>query len=153
MRSGLIRKSANTLFATHPSTLRTTGSLSDEGRPLVEAQSYFAAQHELEAANAGRNPRLYMQFSGQYTGKTGGSTGNGLADMLVGIPVYAAIDSYLYLGNRQPVPSLSVQDDFKVTLLRTTTVKNPPKRFRSASNKTNGSRREITKAMYRPLRA
>jgi hypothetical protein len=60
-------------------------------------------------------PRGYMQFSGQYTGKTGGSTGNGLADLLVGIPVYSAIDSYLYLGNREPVPSLFVQDDFKVT--------------------------------------
>jgi hypothetical protein len=60
-------------------------------------------------------PRGYMQFSGQYTGRTGGSTGNGLADMLVGIPVYSAIDSYLYLGNREPVPSLFVQDDFKVS--------------------------------------
>ena len=61
-------------------------------------------------------PRGYMTFTGQYTNNPATSSGgNGLADMLVGIPLTAYIDSLVYLGNRQHVPALFVQDDFKLT--------------------------------------
>ena len=35
--------------------------------------------------------------------------------MELGIPMTSYIDSLVYLGNRQRVPSLFAQDDFKVT--------------------------------------
>jgi outer membrane receptor protein involved in Fe transport len=61
-------------------------------------------------------PRGYLSFTGQYTNNpANASGGNGLADMLMGIPLTSYIDSLVYLGNRQHVPSLFVQDDFKVT--------------------------------------
>jgi hypothetical protein len=61
-------------------------------------------------------PRGYMTFTGQYTNNPAtGSGGNGLADMLVGIPLTAFIDSLVYLGNRQHVPAVFVQDDFKLS--------------------------------------
>lgn len=61
-------------------------------------------------------PRGYLAFTGQYTNNPATSSGgNGLADMLLGIPLTAYIDSLVYLGNRQHVPSLFVQDDYKLT--------------------------------------
>src|SRR5262249_48960759 len=39
----------------------------------------------------------------------------GLADLLLGIPQSSYIDSPEYLGDRQHVPSLFIQDDFKVS--------------------------------------
>jgi outer membrane receptor protein involved in Fe transport len=61
-------------------------------------------------------PRGYMTFTGQYSNNPATSSGgNGLADLLLGIPLTAYIDSLVYLGNRQHVPSLFVQDDFKVS--------------------------------------
>ncbi len=61
-------------------------------------------------------PRGYMNFTGQYTNNPATSSGgNGLADLLMGIPLTSYIDSLVYLGNRQHVPALFVQDDFKLT--------------------------------------
>jgi hypothetical protein len=61
-------------------------------------------------------PRGYFTFTGQYTNNpVNSSGGNGLADMLVGIPLVSQIDTLVYLGNRQHVPSLFVQDDFKLS--------------------------------------
>lgn len=61
-------------------------------------------------------PRGYMGFTGQYTNNpVTASGGNGLADLLLGIPLTSYIDSLVYLGNRQHVPALFVQDDFKMT--------------------------------------
>ena len=62
------------------------------------------------------SPRGNFSFTGQYTGNPAtGSTGNGLADMLTGIPLTSFIDSNLYLGNREPVPAFFVSDDYKVS--------------------------------------
>ena len=36
------------------------------------------------------------------------------ADLLLGIPLTSYIDTPVYLGDRQHVPSLFIQDDFKV---------------------------------------
>jgi hypothetical protein len=54
-------------------------------------------------------------FNGQYTSQTGAGTGNGLADLLLGLPQTSYIDSPVYLGDRQHVPSLFIQDDWKVS--------------------------------------
>jgi hypothetical protein len=56
-----------------------------------------------------------FSFNGTYTSVSGQSGGNGLADMLLGIPSSAYIDTPVYLGDRQHVPSLFFQDDFKVS--------------------------------------
>jgi len=55
-----------------------------------------------------------FSFTGQYTSQTGASGGNGLADMLLGLSLTSYIDTPVYLGDRQHVPALFFQDDFKV---------------------------------------
>ncbi len=63
-----------------------------------------------------QSPRGTFDFTGQFTNNPNTSAGgNSIADMLVGLPLTSYIDSLVYLGNRQHVPSLFVQDDFKVT--------------------------------------
>jgi hypothetical protein len=56
-----------------------------------------------------------FSFTGQYSSQTGASGGNALADLLLGIPLTSYIDTPVYLGDRQHVPSLFFQDDFKVS--------------------------------------
>jgi hypothetical protein len=46
---------------------------------------------------------------------SGGFTGGSLADMLLGLPISAGISTVIELGNRQHVPALFAQDDWKVT--------------------------------------
>lgn len=53
-------------------------------------------------------PRGQFSFNGQYSG-------NSLADMLLGMPSRAFISTVIGLYNRQHVPALFVQDDWKVT--------------------------------------
>jgi hypothetical protein len=53
-------------------------------------------------------PRGQFSFGGQFTGSS-------LADMLVGLPSRANISTVIEMGNRQHVPALFVQDDWKVT--------------------------------------
>ena len=53
-------------------------------------------------------PRGQFQFSGQYSGSS-------LADMLLGMPSRANISTVIGMYNRQHVPSLFIQDDWKVT--------------------------------------
>ena len=63
-----------------------------------------------------QSPRGTFDFTGQFTNNPKNSSGgNGIADMLVGLPLTSYIDTLVYLGNRQRVPSLFFQDDFKVT--------------------------------------
>jgi len=63
-----------------------------------------------------QSPRGTFDFTGQFTNNPKTSSGGiSLADMLVGLPLTSYIDSLVYLGNRQHVPALFVQDDFKVT--------------------------------------
>ena len=58
--------------------------------------------------------RSSMSFTGQFTSATGGSgTGNGLADLLLGIPLSGYTDTPAYVNDRQHVPALFIQDDFK----------------------------------------
>jgi hypothetical protein len=61
-------------------------------------------------------PRGQFNFSGQFTqNPADGSGGSGLADMLLGLPISARISSIIKLRNRQHVPSLFAQDDWKVS--------------------------------------
>ena len=53
-------------------------------------------------------PRGQFQFNGQYSGSS-------LADMLLGMPSRANISTVIGMYNRQHVPSLFIQDDWKVT--------------------------------------
>jgi hypothetical protein len=83
------------------------------GRHTIRVGGDFRwSQFNLFQLNA---PRGSFSFTGQYTSQNGSGIGNGLADMLLGLPLTSLIDSYVYLGNREPVPSLFVQDDFKVS--------------------------------------
>jgi hypothetical protein len=59
-------------------------------------------------------PRGGFNFSGQFT-QNGEGTGSSLADMLLGLPISAGISTVIELGNRQHVPALFAQDDWKVT--------------------------------------
>jgi hypothetical protein len=60
-------------------------------------------------------PRGQFLFSGQFTQDSSGNGGSPLADMLLGLPITARISTVIGLHNRQHVPSLFVQDDWKVT--------------------------------------
>jgi outer membrane receptor protein involved in Fe transport len=60
-------------------------------------------------------PRGQFSFNGHFTQNPfDGSGGNSLADMLLGLPSVATITPIMELGNRQHVPSVFAQDDWKV---------------------------------------
>jgi hypothetical protein len=59
-------------------------------------------------------PRGQFSFSGQFTQDATGNGGSPLADMLLGLPITARISTVIGLYNRQHVPGLFVQDDWKV---------------------------------------
>lgn len=62
------------------------------------------------------SPRGRFSFNGQFTqNPVDGSGGSSIADMLLGLPISANISTVIAMGNRQHVPSLFVQDDWKVT--------------------------------------
>ena len=63
-------------------------------------------------------PRGSFSFSGQFTAdspSSGDGTGNGLADMLLGLPNFATISTLTYFGNRQQTYGGFFQDDYKLT--------------------------------------
>jgi hypothetical protein len=61
-------------------------------------------------------PRGRFNFSGQFTrDPISGDGGNGLADMLVGMPASSTISTLTYFGNRQRTYGAFVQDDYKLS--------------------------------------
>jgi outer membrane receptor protein involved in Fe transport len=63
-------------------------------------------------------PRGNMSFSGQFTAIDPGaqqSSGNGIADMLLGLPVSSKISTISYFGNRQHSYGAFVEDTYKAT--------------------------------------
>jgi len=63
-------------------------------------------------------PRGNLSFSGQFTsdsGTLGDGSGNGVADMLVGLPVTSIISTVVYFGNRQHTYGAFVEDTYKAT--------------------------------------
>jgi len=64
-------------------------------------------------------PRGRFFFNGQFTSNPAGdgpdeSSGSSVADMLLGLPNEARISTIIFMYNRQHVPSLFAQDDWKV---------------------------------------
>ena len=101
-------------------------SLSPEERQVRDTLNLIRGRHTIRVGGEFRwsqfnlfqlqSPRGSFGFTGQFTNNPAtGSGGNSVADMLVGTPLTSYIDSLVYLGNRQHVPSLFVQDDVKVT--------------------------------------
>ena len=63
-------------------------------------------------------PRGNLSFSGQFTsdgGSIADGSGNGLADMLVGLPVTSVISTVTYFGNRQHTYGAFIEDNYKAT--------------------------------------
>jgi outer membrane receptor protein involved in Fe transport len=63
-------------------------------------------------------PRGSFSFSGQFTAdspSSGDGTGNGLADMLLGDPIFSTISTLTYFGNRQQTYGGFIQDDYKIS--------------------------------------
>jgi hypothetical protein len=63
-------------------------------------------------------PRGSFSFSGQFTAdspSSGDGTGDGLADMLLGLPNFATISTLTYFGNRQQTYGGFIQDDYKLS--------------------------------------
>jgi hypothetical protein len=63
-------------------------------------------------------PRGRFSFSGEFTSSSpsaGDESGNGMADMLLGLPTTSVISTLTYFGNRQRTYGGFVQDDFKIT--------------------------------------
>jgi hypothetical protein len=86
------------------------------GKHLIKAGPQFRFD-QFNLLQIGQ-PRGNLSFSGQFTsdsGQTGDGSGNGLADMLLGIPVTSAISTVTYFGNRQHTYGGFVEDNYKAT--------------------------------------
>ncbi len=112
-----------TLFA--PSSFARVGDprfaptiLTSQERQITDVLSWVRNSHTIKIGGELRwsqfnisqeaAPRGQFSFNGQYSG-------NALADMLLGLPSRANISTIIGLYNRQHVPSLFIQDDWKVT--------------------------------------
>jgi hypothetical protein len=63
-------------------------------------------------------PRGRFSFSGEFTSSSpsaGDDSGNGLADMMLGLPTSSVISTLTYFGNRQHTYGAFIQDDYKIT--------------------------------------
>lgn len=86
------------------------------GKHLIKAGPQFRFD-QFNLLQIGQ-PRGNLSFSGQFTsdsGTLGDGSGNGLADMLLGIPVSSIISTVTYFGNRQHTYGAFVQDNYKAT--------------------------------------
>jgi hypothetical protein len=112
-----------TLFA--PSTFARVGDprfaptiLTSQERQITDVLTLVRSAHTIKLGGEFRwsqfnisqeaAPRGQFSFNGQYSGSS-------LADMLLGMPSRANISTVIGLYNRQHVPSLFIQDDWKVT--------------------------------------
>jgi hypothetical protein len=62
-------------------------------------------------------PRGSFSFTGEFTAdspSSGDGSGNGLADMLLGLPTTSTISTLTYFGNRQHTYGAFIQDDYKI---------------------------------------
>lgn len=86
------------------------------GKHLIKAGPQFRFD-QFNLLQIGQ-PRGNLSFSGQFTsssGSGGDGSGNGLADMLLGLPVSATISTVTYFGNRQHTYGAFVEDNYKAT--------------------------------------
>ena len=86
------------------------------GKHLIKAGPQFRFD-QFNLLQIGQ-PRGNLSFSGQFTSDAGSvadGSGNGLADMLLGIPVTSVISTVTYFGNRQHTYGAFVEDNYKAT--------------------------------------
>ena len=86
------------------------------GKHLIKAGPQFRFD-QFNLLQIGQ-PRGNLSFSGQFTsdgGSIADGSGNGLADMLLGIPITSIISTVTYFGNRQHTYGAFVEDNYKVT--------------------------------------
>jgi Carboxypeptidase regulatory-like domain/TonB dependent receptor len=86
------------------------------GKHLIKAGPQFRFD-QFNLLQIGQ-PRGNLSFNGQFTsssGSGGDGSGNGLADMLLGIPISSVISTVTYFGNRQHTYGGFVEDNYKAT--------------------------------------
>ena len=86
------------------------------GKHLIKAGPQFRFD-QFNLLQIGQ-PRGNLSFSGQFTsdsGTPGDGSGDGLADMLLGVPVTSVISTVTNFGNRQHTYGAFIQDTYKVT--------------------------------------
>src|SRR5215813_10999752 len=104
--------------------------LSSQERQITDVLTLVRSKHTIKLGGEIRwsqfnisqeaAPRGQFGFNGRYTanqnaGPNDPPTGSPLADMLLGLPNRANISTVIGMYNRQHVPSLFIQDDWKVT--------------------------------------
>jgi Carboxypeptidase regulatory-like domain/TonB dependent receptor len=100
--------------------------LSSEERQITDVLTLVRGGHTIKVGGEVRwsqfnisqeaAPRGQFTFNGDFTkNPADGTGGSPLADMLLGLPISASISTVIGLHNRQHVPSLFLQDDWKVT--------------------------------------
>src|SRR5947209_5398682 len=99
--------------------------LSTEERQITDVLNLVRGSHTIKIGGEMRwsqynifqipAPNGSFSFTGQFTqNPADGSGGISLADELLGLPTTSTIASLLELGDRQHVPSVFIQDDYKV---------------------------------------
>ncbi len=86
------------------------------GKHLIKAGPQFRFD-QFNLLQIGQ-PRGNLSFNGQFTSSSGSGadgSGNGLADMLLGLPISSVISTVTYFGNRQHTYGAFVQDNYKAT--------------------------------------
>ncbi|PYV76326.1 MAG: hypothetical protein DMG96_14465 [Acidobacteria bacterium] len=86
------------------------------GKHLIKAGPQFRFD-QFNLLQIGQ-PRGNLSFNGQFTsssGTGGDGSGNGLADMILGLPISSVISTVTYFGNRQHTYGAFVEDNYKAT--------------------------------------
>ena len=125
--------STNGITLFRPSGYRRTGDpgfaptiLASQERQIRDALSLTRGRHTIKVGAEMRwsefnifqvaDPNGTFVFTGQFTSDPAGivDSGSSIADELLGLPLTSSISTLLNLGNRQHVPNVFAQDDFKV---------------------------------------
>jgi hypothetical protein len=125
--------STNGITLFRPNGYRRTGDpgfaptiLASQERQIRDVLSLTRGRHTIKVGAEMRwsefnifqvaDPNGTFVFTGQFTSDPAGivDSGSSIADELLGLPLTSSISTLLNLGNRQHVPNLFAQDDFKV---------------------------------------
>jgi hypothetical protein len=125
--------STNGITLFRPNGYRRTGDpgfaptiLASQERQIRDVLSLNRGRHTIKVGAEMRwsefnifqvaDPNGTFTFTGQFTSDPAGivDSGSSVADELLGLPLTSSISTLLNLGNRQHVPNVFAQDDFKV---------------------------------------
>jgi hypothetical protein len=125
--------STNGITLFRPNGYRRTGDpgfaptiLASQERQIRDVLSLTRGKHTIKLGAEMRwsefnifqvaDPNGSFTFTGQFTSDPAGimDSGSSIADELLGLPVTSSLSTLLNLGNRQHVPNVLAQDDFKV---------------------------------------